>query len=52
VHEGRMLLCGEPAVLLDDWSRATRDIESAPSFETLFLARLEQAEHEHGGAKA
>jgi ABC-2 type transport system ATP-binding protein len=52
VHEGRLLLCGEPSTLLADWSRTTPDAGATPSFEMLFLAQLERAEHDHAGATA
>ncbi len=46
VHKGRLLLSGEPQTLLADFARTQPD--TAPVFETLFLARLEQAEREAG----
>ena len=46
LHQGRLLLEGEPRALLADFATAAG--EKAPSFETLFLARLEQAEREQG----
>jgi ABC-2 type transport system ATP-binding protein len=46
VHEGRLLLEGEPGALLDDFARSPACRQTAPSFETLFLARLEQADRE------
>jgi ABC-2 type transport system ATP-binding protein len=46
LHRGRLLLAGEPNALLADFSREHSG-ESAV-FETLFLARLEQADREHG----
>jgi len=45
VHEGRLLLAGQPRELLADFARANPTAK-APDFETLFLARLEQAERE------
>jgi ABC-2 type transport system ATP-binding protein len=47
VHEGRLLLAGEPGALLADF---TAGRGQAASFETLFLAQLEQAEHATGDA--
>jgi ABC-2 type transport system ATP-binding protein len=49
VHGGRLLLAGEPSALLADFARG-RGQAGAASFETLFLARLEQAEHATGDA--
>jgi ABC-2 type transport system ATP-binding protein len=46
VHEGRLLLEGEPGALL------ASDAMAGGSFETLFLARLEQADREKDGARA
>jgi ABC-2 type transport system ATP-binding protein len=48
VHGGRLLLAGEPSALLDDFERTSAHAKA--SFETLFLARLEQAEREAGDA--
>jgi ABC-2 type transport system ATP-binding protein len=45
VHEGRILLAGEPQVLLAEFARKDPDTK-APSFETLFLASLAQVEHQ------
>jgi len=46
VHRGKLLLSGEPTALLKDF--AATGGGSAPTFETLFLARLEQADREQG----
>ena len=46
LHQGRLLLVGEPSALLADFARAAPGDGRGPSFETLFLARLEQAERE------
>lgn len=46
VHKGRLLLSGEPQALLADFARERA--EKAPVFESLFLARLEEAEREEG----
>jgi ABC-2 type transport system ATP-binding protein len=51
VHQGRLLLQGEPNVLLADFAAATR-AQGSPSFETLFLARLEEAERGRPAATA
>ncbi len=50
VHQGRLLLAGEPNALLADFTGQRAAGEHGPSFEALFLARLEQAEREaaHG----
>jgi ABC-2 type transport system ATP-binding protein len=50
VHEGRLLLAGEPRALLADFARTSAPGAAAPSFETLFLARIEQAERQAGDA--
>jgi ABC-2 type transport system ATP-binding protein len=52
VHQGRLLLAGEPSALLADYATATGTAGSSPTFETLFLARLEQAAAASGGADA
>jgi ABC-2 type transport system ATP-binding protein len=52
VHEGRLLLAGEPGALLADFARSAACTEAAPSFETLFLAQLEQAGDERGRGDA
>jgi ABC-2 type transport system ATP-binding protein len=44
IHEGRLLLQGQPHVLLQDFARGRAG--TAPAFETLFLERLEQADAE------
>ena len=44
VHQGRLLLEGEPSRLLAELAQTTK--EPNPVFEKLFLARLEQAERE------
>jgi len=44
VHEGRLLLCGPPHALLEDFTAKG----GTPGFETLFLARVEEAEREQG----
>ena len=46
VHQGRLLLAGEPSALLAEFAGAAGQKDAAPSFETLFLARLEQADRE------
>jgi ABC-2 type transport system ATP-binding protein len=45
VHDGRLLLSGEPQLLLSDFARTHPDAKS-PNFETVFLASLEQAERQ------
>ena len=52
VHQGRLLLAGEPGALLADFATASGPGSAPPSFETLFLARLEQADREAGVAQA
>jgi ABC-2 type transport system ATP-binding protein len=42
VHQGRLLLAGEPHVLLEAFAREREG--APPTFETLFLARLEEAD--------
>jgi ABC-2 type transport system ATP-binding protein len=44
LHQGRLLLAGEPQALLEDFAGKG---ETA-TFETLFIARLERAEREQG----
>ena len=46
IHQGRLLLEGEPSTLLADFAATAATKEAAPSFETLFLAQLERAERE------
>ena len=46
VHRGRLLLEGEPHVLLEEF--AADRAAPPPTFETLFLDRLEQADREQG----
>ena len=49
VHQGRLLLEGEPHVLLDAFMREpSGSAPTFPTFEALFLARLEQADREQG----
>jgi ABC-2 type transport system ATP-binding protein len=45
VHDGRLLLSGEPQLLLSEFARTHPDAQS-PNFETVFLASLEQAERQ------
>lgn len=45
VHDGRLLLSGEPQLLLSEFARTHPDANS-PNFETVFLASLEQAERQ------
>jgi hypothetical protein len=45
VHDGRLLLSGEPQLLLSEFARTHPDAKS-PNFETVFLASLEQAERQ------
>jgi hypothetical protein len=52
VHQGRLQLAGEPSALLAEFTSAAGPQPSAPTFETLFLARLEQADREAGVAQA
>ena len=52
VHQGRLLLAGEPQALLADFAGTAGQQPSAPTFETLFLARLEQADGDPKVAKA
>jgi ABC-2 type transport system ATP-binding protein len=51
VHEGRLLLEGEPSALLTEQGRADGG-NKARSFEALFLLRIEQADHQKPGAQA
>ena len=51
VHHGRLLLGGEPTALLADFAAKERK-STTTSFETLFLARLEQAEKDEQVATA
>jgi ABC-2 type transport system ATP-binding protein len=44
VHQGRLLLAGEPSALLAEFASTAAQKDAVPSFETLFLARLEQAD--------
>jgi ABC-2 type transport system ATP-binding protein len=46
VHAGRMLLTGEPRALREDFAAGQGG--ETPTFEALFLRRLEQAEEERG----
>jgi ABC-2 type transport system ATP-binding protein len=50
VHAGRLLLTGEPSVLLADFAAGGGTPQATPTFETLFLARLEQAAAGEPGA--
>jgi len=43
VHQGRLLLAGDPQALLADFSRAQPSAPAPATFESVFLARLEQA---------
>ena len=47
VHEGRLLLAGEPHALLADFA-ARPGAAANPTFESLFLASLEPSEGSHG----
>jgi len=46
VHHGRLLLEGEPSALLAEFAPTAASNNGSPSFEALFLACLERAEHE------
>jgi ABC-2 type transport system ATP-binding protein len=52
VHQGRLLLEGEPSALLADFAATAERADATPSFETLFLARLDRADREAGGRSA
>ena len=52
VHQGRLLLAGEPSALLAEFAGAAGQKDASPSFETLFLARLEQADREASAGHA
>ena len=52
VHQGRLLLAGEPAALLAEFAAMAGRQDTSPTFETLFLARLERADREPGAAQA
>lgn len=53
VHEGRVLLAGEPQALLADFAQRTgRAAQDFPDFEALFLASLEHASGRHEAPSA
>jgi ABC-2 type transport system ATP-binding protein len=48
IHQGRLLLIGEPTALLAEFARGHTKKGETPVFETLFLARLDQADCKQG----